>query len=201
MHTKTIIRNSLLSLLVMSLLTATAGPAVAKKEKREPIAKYRAQAINQDRGAAGFIDIVIYEWTTPEEREALIKTFLEKGSKALYEALDDLSEKGYLKAARTLGYDMQYAWKLEVEGKQRIVLATNRPFAFLELARSTRSTDYNVSLVVLEIDPETGQGEGSAVGGAELSLDKEGRLNIEIHGTRPTKLSNLKALPLKKKDE
>ncbi len=74
------------------------------------------------------------------------------------------------------------------------MLATDRPFAFLELARGSRSTDYNVSLVVLEIDPETGEGEGSAVGGAELSIDKEGRLNIEIHGTRPTKLNNVRTM-------
>lgn len=189
-------RPALLALLAASWLTIAAAPAAA--EKKQPIEKFRARAVSLDRGAAKNLDIVIYEWTTPEERQALIQTFLDGGSKALYDALDDKSEKGYVKLPQTLGYDMMYAWQVEIEGKRRIVLASNRPMGFLELARNTRSTDYNVSLIVLDLDPETGEGEGTATGGAELSIDKEtGRLNIEIHGTRPTKLTKVKPLKIK----
>ena len=154
--------------------------------------------MNLDRGSASFLDIVITEWTTPEERESLIRTFLERGSKALYDALEEKSEKGYVKAPQTLGYDVQYAFQFEIEGKRRIVLATDRPFAFLEMARNTRSTDYNVSLMVLDVDPETGEGEGTATGGAELSI-KDGKLQIEFVGTQPTRLTHVKSVPLKKK--
>jgi len=111
-----------------------------------------------------------------------------------------VSEKGYLQLPQTLGYDMQYAWQVEVEGKRRIVLATDRPMGFLELSRGFRSRDYNVSLVVLDLDPETGEGEGTAMGGAELSIDKKtGRLQIEFAGTQPTRLANVKKLKAKKK--
>ena len=48
---------------------------------------------------------MIYEWTTPEERQALLQTLVERGSEALYDALQDQSEKGYVQAPRTLGYD------------------------------------------------------------------------------------------------
>ena len=189
---------AILAVAIALLLTA-AGPAAAKKEKREPIEKLSATAMSLDRGRAGNFTITIYEWTTPEERQALLKTFSEKGSKALYDALYDLSDKGYLKPPRTVGYDMKYAWQLEVEGKRRIVLATDRPMGFLEMSRNTRSTDYNVSLVVIDLDPETGKGEGRALGGAELSIDKEtGQLNIEFPGTQPTRLTKVKTMPLKK---
>ena len=191
-------RTALLTLLAAGFLTLAAGPVAA--EKKQPLEKFRARAISLDRGAAKNLDITIYEWTTPEERQALIQTLRDGGSKALYDALDDNGEKGYVKLPQTLGYDMNYAWEVEHEGKRRIVLATNRPMAFLELMRNTRSTDYNVSLIVLEIDPKTGEGEGTATGGAELSIDKEtGLLTIEIRGTQPTRLTQVKPLKIKDK--
>ncbi len=201
MKNKLSIRPTLV-LLAVALLATASGPALAE-EKKEAIEKFTGRAFSLDRGEAAFLDIVIEEWTTPEERQALIQTFLDGGSKALYDALEHQSRKGYLKLPNTLGYDMQYAWQVEVEGKRHIVLASNRPMGFLELARNSRSTDYNVSLVVLEIDPETGEGEGNAAGGAELSLDEEtGRLNIAIRGTRPTQLKKVKrTFPKKKKGE
>lgn len=184
-------------LLALALLAPASGPAQAK-EKREPIAKFTARAFSLDRGKASNVDIVIYEWTTAEEREGLLQTFVDKGSKALYNALEKQNVKGYLKLPGSLAYDMMYAWPVDIMGKRRIVLATDRPMGFIELARNTRSTDYNVSLIVLELDPETGEGEGTAAGGAELSIDKEtGRLDIEIRGTRPTQLTKVSPLKIK----
>jgi len=192
-------RKTLLTLLAVAILSATAGPAWAKT-KREPIERFRARAFNLNIGKASFLDIVIYEWTSPEERQALIQTFVENGNEALYDALDDVGQKAYLKLPQTLGYDMNYAWETEVDGKRRIVLATDRPMGFLELSRGFRSRDYNVTLVILEIDPETGEGEGTAVGGAELAIDKEtGQLKVEFRGTQPTRLTNVKKQKIKKK--
>jgi len=200
MKTALSIRTALLVLLGVMLLATASAPAQA--EKREPIEKFRARAFDINRGRAAHLDIVIYEWTTPEERQALLQTFVENGSEALYDALGDVNDKGYLRLPQTLAYDMQYAWQVEVEGKRRIVLATDRPMGFLELAGGFRSRDYNVSLVILELDPETGEGEGTAMGGAELAIDKEtGRLEIEFRGTQPTRLTSVKKLKIKKKSE
>ncbi len=62
------------------------------------------------------------------------------------------------------------------------------------------SADYNVTLVVLDVDPETGEGEGHAIGGAELSVDKDGQLQIEFPGTQPTRLTRVKRQKIEKKD-
>jgi len=191
-----------LALVATALLLGSAlytQPAWAK-ETREPIEKFRARAFDLQRGEAAYLDIVIYEWTTPEERQALIQTFVEEGSEALYDALNDASDKGYLRLPQTLGYDMKYAWQVEVEGKRVIVLATDRPLGFLELSRGFRSRDYNVSLGVFDLDPETGKGEGTAAGGAEFKIDKEtGKLEITIRGTQPTRLTNVEPRKIKKK--
>jgi len=189
----------LTALLAAGLLVFAPDAALAKKEKKEPLEKYRARAISLDRGAAKFLDIVIEEWTTPEERESLLKAFADGGSKGLYSALSKQDDKGYVKLANTLGYDMRYAWQFEHEGKRHIVLASDRPFGFVELRSASRSTDYNVSLVVLKFDPETGEGEGHAAAGVEISVDKKtGQLKIEYRGTQPTRLMKVKPLGKKK---
>ena len=185
-------KTSYLLALLAALLVLAPEAQAKKKEKKEPLEKYRAQAVSLDRGAAKMLDIVITEWTTPEERQELFQVFVEGGSKKLYEALFEEEEKGYVKLPGSLGYDMKYAWQFELEGKRRIVLASDRPMGFLELTRASRSRDYNVSLVVLELDPETGEGEGWAAAGVELSIDASGRLTIEYTGTQPTRLSNVK---------
>ncbi len=191
-----LMRITLLVLLAAVLLITAVEPIEARKS-REPIEKYRARAFNIDWGGATNLDIVIYEWTTPEERQDLIRTFVEEGGDALYEALDDTTQKGFIKLPRTLGYDMQYAWQFETEGRRRIVLASDRPMGFMELSRNARSTDYDVTLVVLDLDPETGEGTGTVALGAELSVDKEsGRLQVEIAGRQPTDLKKVR--PLKK---
>jgi len=188
---KTHFKTSHLLALLVALLVLAPGGLQAKK--KEPLEKYRAQAMSLDRGAAKNLDIVIYEWTTPEERQALLDTFVEGGSQGLYNALGRERQKGTLKLPQSPAYDLQYAWQFEHEGRRRIVLASDRPTGFLELVRNTRSTDYNVSLVILDLDPETGKGAGSVTGGAELSIDREtGRLEVRFAGTQPARLTKVR---------
>lgn len=200
MNTRAISKIILIAAVASVMMFAAAGPIAAKGEKRQPIEKFRANVYSPVLGEASLLHISIYEWTTPEKRQALLQAFVEGGSKALYRALDKEGEKAHLKLPKTLGYEMRYAFQFEVEGSRRIVLATGRPLGFLELARGSRSTDYNVTLVVLDVDPETGEGEGHAIGGAELSIDKNGRLKIEFPGTQPTRLSKVKRQKIVKKD-
>ena len=189
-----LMRIGLFALLAVAVL-ATAVAPVPAKTTREPLEKYRARAFNVDWGGATNLDIVIYEWTTPEERQNLIRTFVEDGGDALYDALNDTTRKGFIKLPRTLGFDMQYAWQSEVEGRRRIVLASDRPMGFLELSRNARSTDYDVTLVVLDLDPDSGEGTGTVALGAELSVDQEsGRMQVQIAGYHPTELKKVRPL-------
>ncbi len=191
----------LLTLAAAAALAVAPEPASAKK-KKVIVEEYRARATSMNRGTAVNFVITIHEWTTAEERQALLQTLVEGGSDALYDALQDQSEKGYVREPNTLGYKMRYAFSFEDEDKRRVVLATDRPLGFLELGRGSRSLDYNVSMVVLEINRKTGSGAGLAMGGAEFSVDEEtGRITIEHTGTQPTKLTRVKRVKMKKKKE
>ncbi|MFQ5350561.1 MAG: hypothetical protein ACE5EG_08985 [Thermoanaerobaculia bacterium] len=186
-------RTCLSSLLSLTLMTAVTAPAVAK-EDREPLERFRARAYNVDWGGATNLDISIYEWTTPEERDGLFKTFSEQGGVAFYTALQRTTDKGFLKLPRSTGRDTRYAWQAEVEGRRRIVLATDRPMGFLGLSRQSNGGGRSFTLVVLDLDPATGGGTGTVIGGTELSVDRETGLRIEKTASPPTKLTKVRSV-------
>ena len=195
-------KSSILALLaIMVLLAAAPDPAQARKKKEEPIESYRARVFDTiNPGMSSTLDIVIYEWTTEDEWQALLKAFLDGGSDALYDALQDAETKGFFRLPGTVRDDIQYAWQVEVEGKRRIVLATDHPVRFIELSLERPGNDYKVSLVVLDLDPETGQGDGTAGGGVDLSIDqKTGHIVIHHARTQPARITNVKKLGSKKK--
>ena len=170
-------------ILVTLLSLGVALPALAK-EKKEVLERFRAHAMSLERGRATLLTITINSWTTPEERQALAQALADGGGRGLYDYLDKQEDKGYLQVPGSLGYEMRYAFQFQNEGKRQIVLGTNRPILIGEMMRGSRSTDYDISLLVLELDEAAGEGTGTLVMGAELTIDKEtGKLVIETPTT------------------
>jgi hypothetical protein len=188
-------RTALLVVIAAALLVV--APQAVAKDQQEPIEQYRARAFNPDWGGATNLDIAIYEWTSAEERQTLFEEFNADGSEALGDALQGTGQKGFLKLPRTQGYEILYAWQDDSEGTRRIVLAVDQPMGVMQLSRAARTSNRNVSLITLELDVQTSQGEGSVSMGTGFSVDAEtGQLSTEASGYEPTPLAKVK--PLKK---
>jgi hypothetical protein len=57
----------------------------------------------------------------------------------------------------------------------------NRPISFGELDNSTRSRDYPIGIVTLNVDKE-GNGTGLLYGLCKVKFDKKGELQIQHYG-------------------
>jgi len=64
---------------------------------------------NMGRSHSGTVDIQISRWSTDAERDALAKTFLEKGPQKLLDALQDARPVGHIKTTQTLAWDLRFA--------------------------------------------------------------------------------------------
>ena len=193
---------SALSFVAAALLLA---PAAAPVRAQEPL-RIDAFAINMSNiatGANARVDITIDSWSSPEEREQLIVTMLEKGSGALLKALQKASVKGRFRipTARppdphhlSLGLDIHYAWQAPLpDGGRRIVLATDRYIGFQEARNQPRSTDYPFSLIEIRVDRE-GKGEGKMAVATKISFDKDKKqIELENYASEPVRLNNLTA--------
>jgi hypothetical protein len=175
-----------------------AGPAQAQeKEKQEKPRKYRftAFAVNMNSGPkAGMIDITIERLTAPEEREALIASFVEGGQDALLKALQKVKPRvGFIRSPNSLGYDLQYAWRfVNSDGTSRVIIATDKPVSFFEASRQTRSMDYPFTIIEMRLDAK-GEGEGRLAAGTKISRSKDGKtIELENYGISPVALNQIK---------
>ena len=151
------------------------------------------------RGRVTTLQININRWTTPEEREALFKELKENGQQGLVRSLQRQDETGWIRvtgagagATQRPREVFRYSRQMDLgEGKRRIVLALDRPISFTEQANRPRSRDFDVTLIVMDVDAEN-SGEGQLSIGVRLELNPDGELSITNFGSEPVRLSNLR---------
>lgn len=184
------------TLLVAFALMAT--PTVAK-DKNKSIEQYQANAIVQTGGGSSVAQINIYRWSTDEERAELLEAIQKasenprKNSREIAKALRGQKKAGYAFFAARQGYPLRYARSFDLgDGKRQIILATDRPVSFQEVYQQTQLGDFDVSLVVLNLD-ENGNGEGMLSLGTEVKWnDQSGKIEITNVTSQPIKLGNVR---------
>ena len=178
-------------------LTGLAWAAAAQEDKLRE--EYRAFGVAMGPGAAGVLDIVITRWTTEEERKLLIDTLVQNDQEETVKLLRKQPETGFVRSQSGVGrypsVRLHYAYQFQLEGKRRVVLVTDRPIGMGEAMRNPRSTEYDISAVIMEFYQEDGKdkGEGTLLVGVKLAFDKEkNQLEVESLGSQPVRLTNIK---------
>lgn len=157
-------------------------------------AQYAATAIGQAGSAAGkTFGLSIYmEGLTPDgEVDELIGTLKSKGQDGVVKAMENMKDLGRLAPTGSVGTGMRLVRiRQNPDGGQHIVLATNRPITFRELWSGTRSRDYPIGIVVLNVDKD-GKGTGTLAVACKVKFNKKGELEIEHYGIKPLRLANV----------
>jgi hypothetical protein len=162
------------------LIALSLGSAQEKQQPEE----YQAQAMGQSTqlGQTFNVTIHIEDYSTSEERQALIGAFEKSGSQGLYNALNKMKSKGRIAITGTLGYDISFARKIQTPEGYRIRVLTNRPITFGEEWSDSRSLDYNLSAFELDISPEKGKSKGQLLPACQFKINKKtNELEIETY--------------------
>jgi hypothetical protein len=156
-------------------------------------ARYTANAINLNRGAAGNIEIVVNRWSSDKDRDKLMSVMLEKGPDKLLDALQDMPRMGYFRAPGNLGWDVHFARKLPLpDGGERVVLVTDRRISFREAVNQPRSIDYPFTVIELRLNKD-GEGEGKMSIATKIIADKENNIvTLENYDIQPVMLNNIR---------
>lgn len=144
--------------------------------------EYQAQAMGQgtQMGQTFNVTVHIEEYSSPEERHVLVDSFEKAGSKGLYNALNKMKSKGRIAITGTLGYDISFARKIQTPDGWKIRVLTGRPITFGEAWTDSRSMDYNLSALELDLSSESGKNGGILVPVCEFVIDKKTKeLTIE----------------------
>jgi hypothetical protein len=153
-------------------------------------------------GANQTIRINIDRWSSPSQREHLVRTFLEKKQDGLLDELEKQPELGRFNfpgytgpdpnSVMRLGTDIRYAMSFPGEdGGRRIVIITPRVIGFREARNQPRTVDYPFTLFEMRFDP-SGKGEGRMAYATQITFDKKkNSIELENYSSEPVRLNNL----------
>jgi len=165
--------------------------AIAQAQERMTI-QATAMGTSTQLGKIHDINIHIEQFSTPDDQKALIDAFNRSGQDGLVDVLEDMKPKGRVRfASGGVGNDVKYIMELPSKsGGRRFRLVTDRNIAFAELHQGTRSRDYSVGAIEVDLTPD-GKGSGTVLPACKLTVDKKTQ-QIKIETLQnPWKLSNL----------
>jgi hypothetical protein len=184
---KRFLRTSIMGLLFLLL---TGIGTIVQAQGRMTI-QATAMGTSTQMGQIYNVNIYIEQFSTPEDRKALIDAFARSGQDGLVDVLEDMKPKGRVRfASGGVGNDVKYIIELPSEKGRRFRLVTDRNIAFGELHRGTRSRDYSVGAIDLVLTPD-GKGSGTVLPACKLTFDKKTQqIDVETY-QNPWKLTNL----------
>jgi hypothetical protein len=174
-----------------SLFLFLAGMGTTVQAQERMTIQATAMGTSTQMGKIYNVNIHIEQFSTPDDRKALIDAFARSGQDGLVDALEDMKPKGRVRfASGGVGNDIKYIMEMPSESGRRFRLITDRDLAFGELYNNTRSKEYSVGAIELVLTPD-GKGSGTVLPACKLVVDKKKQqIDIETY-QNPWKLSNL----------
>jgi len=182
--------HKILTYLVLGCLVLTATAAVAPPKGPMTI-QATAMGTSTQMGKIVNVNIHIEGYSTQQDRKALIDAFNQRGQDGLVSVLEDMKPKGRVRfASGGVGNDVKYIIELPSKNGRRLRLVTDRWLLWGELYNSTRSSDYSVGAIELNLTPD-GKGSGTVLPACKIRMNKK-KKEIEIETYQnPWNLTNL----------
>jgi hypothetical protein len=168
------------SLLVVLLLTASIL-GFGQRKGTETI-DATAFGTSTQMGRNFGVKIIIYEFSSPEDREVLVQAFQQGQNDGLVNALEKMKSVGRITIPGTLGYDLSFIREIVTPTGRTIRFVTNRKIAFGESYWSTQTKSFNLTAGEINInDKDKSKSDGVLFPAAQLIVNKEGELQWELN--------------------
>jgi len=181
-----LLRNALM----VALFPLLAGISTTVQAQERMTIQATAMGTSTQMGKIINVNIHIEQFSTPDDRKALIDAFARSGQDGFVDILQDMKPKGRVRfASGGVGNDVKYIIELPSKSGRRFRLVTDRNLAFGELYSGSRSSDYSVGAIELVLTPD-GKGSGTVLPACKLKVDKKTQeIEIETY-QNPWNLSN-----------
>jgi hypothetical protein len=174
------------------LLLACIGTTAQAQGQEPMMIQATARGTSTQLGKMVNVNIHIDQFSTQDDRKALIDAFKRSGQDGLVDALEHMKGKGRFSTPYGVGNEVKYIIELPPDkGRRHIRLVTNRRISFGEAYASTRSEEYSVGAVDLFLTPDGKNSAGTALPACKLTVDKKTQ-QIEVEAYQnPWTLTNL----------
>jgi hypothetical protein len=137
------------------------------------------------------IKIIIYEFSSPEDRDVLVQSFQKGQNDGLMNALEKMKSVGRITIPGTLGYDLSFIREIITPTGRTIRFVTNRKIAFGEDYWNSQSKSFNLTAGEITLnDTDKSKSSGVLFPAAQLIINNEGELQFELN-QNAWKLTNI----------
>ena len=127
------------------------------------------------------ITVTIYEFSPPEDRQALMDAFTKGQNQGLVDALGKMKSVGRIAITGTVGQDLAYIRLIQSDTSRRIRFVTNRQIQFGEAYHNTQSKAYNLTAGEFILDnSDKDKSVGVLYPASQLIINKEGQLEFQL---------------------
>lgn len=177
------------SILMMALAIAVALPGFAR-DKYETI-DATAYGTSTQLGRNVGVTVIIYEFSTPEDRQVLVDAFQKGQNQGLVNALTKMKAVGRIQIPGTLGYDLSFIRMIPTATGRTIRFVTNRKISFGEAYADTQSQSFNLTAGEITInDQDKSKSSGVLYPAAQLTINSDGQLQFDLN-QNAWRLSNI----------
>jgi len=164
--------------LLFVALTATVGFAREKNETIDATAYGTSTQLGRNVG----ITLIIYEFSTPEDRQILVDAFQKGQNPGLVNALQKMKSVGRINIPGTLGYDVSFIRMIPTSTGRTIRFVTNRKISFGEAYADTQSKSFDLTAGEFQLnDQDKSKSTGVLYPACQFTINKDGELQIELN--------------------
>jgi hypothetical protein len=188
-----------MSIATAAILAMSAATGLAR-DNTETI-DAQAYGTSTQLGKNFTVRLLIYEYSTPEDRQILIESFQKGQNNGLANALEKMKAVGRITMPGTLGFDVSYIHEIKTPTGRTIRFVTNRKIAFGEAYWSTQSKSFNLTAGEMTInDQDKSKSGGVLYPATQLTINKDGDPQWDLR-MNPWKLNNIIVWPSGNKEK
>jgi hypothetical protein len=163
------------------LLVTLSGIASFAREKNETI-DATAMGTSTQLGRNVGVTVIIYDFSTPENRQALVEAFQKGQNQGLVNALTKMPAVGRIQIPGTLGYDLAFIRMIPTPTGRTIRFITNRKISFGEAFADSQSQAFDLTAGEINInDQDKSKSTGVLYPASQFTINKDGELHIELN--------------------
>jgi hypothetical protein len=177
--------------LVLAILLTAITLANSQDENKVETIDATAMGTGTQLGKTVSVKLIIYRYSTEDDRAVLVDAFKKGQNQGLVDALSKMKPVGRIAITGTVGSDAAYIRLTKTDSGRKIRFATNRLIRFGEAYNNTRTIAYNLTAGEVNLDDsDKKKSEGSLYPASQLIINKDGQLEFQLN-KNPWKLVNI----------
>ena len=178
---KTWKKRTLLAMLATALVMFFVSPVFSARNHKYATITATAMGTSTQLGQNIAVEMQIYEFSSPQDRQFLIQSFETGQNKGLVNALTKMRAVGHCSITGDLGFDVAFIEVIPTATGRRIRFIASRRILFGERFYDTESKDYNVTAGEIEInDSDKKKSGGLLLPAAQVVINKQGQLEFQL---------------------